>query len=356
MEQKKTRIEYIDIAKGITIFLVIVGHAANNLDMPFYRVVLYYFHMPLFFLLSGITLKAKAEYSWTTWKSIIRKNILVLMVPYFLWGLIYSQFSFVNMGRIVYGSWKSLTNAGTLTSLWYIPCLFIVRLEVHLLFQLFKKIHVNDRILAAGFAVISFVIGFLIPYIETPGYPWCIDISFVALGFVLLGYAGKDLFRKLSDLNWKYLVGGMLVGVLILALGTGFRMDDIELVLMCGHVYGDPLYFFINAFAGSAAILFLSMFSAKYNKFKLKPRLRTIGQSTFAIFILHKPILQKLVLGFFGIWGFDAYDFWIVALASLITLWICRWLTAVIMKYVPQLLGDFPAPQQKVVDTAETLS
>lgn len=355
MEKKKNRVEYIDVAKGISIFFVIMGHAANNLDEPFYRVLLYTFHMPLFFMLSGILMKPKNAYGLKEWGSIIRKNLLVLVAPYFIWGLIYAQFSYVNLGRIVYGSWKALTNAGTLTSLWYIPCLFLVRLEVHLLFCLFKKIKADTRILALASAVIAFAIGMLLPYVEVPGYFWCFDISFVALGFVLLGYAAKDIFKKISEWAWYWLLLGLIVSVILLAVGTVFRKEDLDLVLMCGSVYGDTFWFFWNAFAGSAATLFISFISAQKNVFRLKESIKYIGRNTFAIYLLHKPILQKLILGLFGLFGFDAFDFWIVVIASLITLIICCWITRLIEKYIPQLLGKFPEPDQKVVEDAEVL-
>lgn len=52
---KNDRIAWIDIAKGITIILVIIGHV-----VPFdsaTRNVIFSFHMPLFFILSGYTNK-----------------------------------------------------------------------------------------------------------------------------------------------------------------------------------------------------------------------------------------------------------------------------------------------------------
>ena len=36
MSKKRVRLDYLDIAKCITIFLVIVGHVAGNRDNPFY--------------------------------------------------------------------------------------------------------------------------------------------------------------------------------------------------------------------------------------------------------------------------------------------------------------------------------
>lgn len=54
MEQAKNRIEYLDIAKAIAIFLVVVGHAALTFDKPYWRIAIYSFHMPLFFVVSGV--------------------------------------------------------------------------------------------------------------------------------------------------------------------------------------------------------------------------------------------------------------------------------------------------------------
>ena len=54
MTKTNTRIEWIDIAKGITILLVIFGHGEINGVL---RGAIYSFHMPLFFILSCITYK-----------------------------------------------------------------------------------------------------------------------------------------------------------------------------------------------------------------------------------------------------------------------------------------------------------
>ncbi len=58
-DKKKVRIELIDIAKATTIILVILGHTPGNLYTPMYRRLLYSFHMPLFFFLAGMSIKAK---------------------------------------------------------------------------------------------------------------------------------------------------------------------------------------------------------------------------------------------------------------------------------------------------------
>lgn len=47
------RIKWLDIARGIAMLLVIIGHSAAN---PAIRRSIYSFHMPLFFILSGMTM------------------------------------------------------------------------------------------------------------------------------------------------------------------------------------------------------------------------------------------------------------------------------------------------------------
>ncbi|MCR4590151.1 MAG: acyltransferase family protein [Lachnospiraceae bacterium] len=80
----KHRIELIDISKAITIILVILGHTTGNLDTPMYRRLIYAFHMPLFFFLSGMSTKPKTLKSFGEWKKNIGKDILALIVPYVL--------------------------------------------------------------------------------------------------------------------------------------------------------------------------------------------------------------------------------------------------------------------------------
>ena len=60
------RIQYIDIAKTLGIILVIAGHIVSS-DTEIKKVI-YSFHMPLFFMLSGMLLKVKDQYNALTWR------------------------------------------------------------------------------------------------------------------------------------------------------------------------------------------------------------------------------------------------------------------------------------------------
>lgn len=97
------RLTYIDVAKGIGIVLVVVGHcipdatSPTGISIPAYRWlhdVIYSFHMPLFFFfLAGFMVScqkmlARAQKSL----DLVHKRISRLLVPYIFVGLCYAPF------------------------------------------------------------------------------------------------------------------------------------------------------------------------------------------------------------------------------------------------------------------------
>lgn len=71
---EKNRVNYFDIAKGIGMVCVILGH----LSLSAVNMVVFTFHMPLFFIISGYFLKKQDM------KLLVRKKFRQLLIPYFL--------------------------------------------------------------------------------------------------------------------------------------------------------------------------------------------------------------------------------------------------------------------------------
>lgn len=74
-----TRIRYIDLAKGLTMLLVLVGHIDTIEPV---KHLIYSFHMPLFFLLSGYFMKLEGDIQVE-----IKKSFRSLIVPYIVVAL-----------------------------------------------------------------------------------------------------------------------------------------------------------------------------------------------------------------------------------------------------------------------------
>ncbi len=348
LQKKKVRIELIDIAKAITIFFVILGHTTGNRDTPMYRRLLYAFHMPLFFVLAGMSIRPMAVHGWPGWKAFLRKNILALAVPYLIWAYVYAPFTFDNVPRFLYGSWQALGDAQTLTSLWYLTAFFVARLLTQTVFSLLDKAGCQNMTRSCGIcAVPMFAIGFLLPTIQN-GYPWCADVAFVAAGFILLGVALRKPILILAQQK-AWLLGAVFAGSLTLLLGgTVLRGDALELSLMCAGEYGNVFWFLLNSAAGTIGVLALSMLLLRFAREGARP-FRTaavsfIGQHTLGIFLLHKNMLQLLILPWLCRWiaGPDLLTAFLGSCAALAgSILLC----AVIERYVPQLLGQFPKYQ-----------
>ena len=91
----KKNIDWVNNAKGIGIILVVFGHVwrgiqakglLNNTTFLFIDDIIYSFHMPLFFLISGFFIeKSLSKYSR---KELLKNKLKTLMYPYFVWSII----------------------------------------------------------------------------------------------------------------------------------------------------------------------------------------------------------------------------------------------------------------------------
>lgn len=171
------RIVYIDIAKALGIILVIIGHTVSSNTLC--KEILYAFHMPLFFLLSGILIKDTESYNAMSWRKFLKKRFSQLMIPYVLFGLVYSSFSFKNLAFVLWGTRETLIYAGSLTSLWFLPVLFVANIIVGFVLRICHKklwYHVLSLF-------IIFIIGIKIPHIHQYGNFWG-EISHLSLLFL----------------------------------------------------------------------------------------------------------------------------------------------------------------------------
>ncbi len=343
--KKKRRIELIDIAKAITIVLVILGHTTGNLDTPMYRRLIYAFHMPLFFFLSGMSTKSKALKSFGEWKSIIGKDVLALIVPYVVFAFIYAPFTFDNVPRFLYGSWQMLGKAGTLTSLWFLPSLFVARIYCQAIVNLLDRIKVrNMKIVLGLMAIPMFAVGFLLPKMEI-GYLWCMDTSFVAVGFILLGVSLREKVLSFAQSKAWVLAIFTVGSAALLAFGTLMRGDNLDLVLMCRNDYGNLFWFMINALSGSAMVLGVSMLIFRISREGKRPfstnAITYMGQHTMGVYLLHKNLQLELIIPWIHTW-LEGPQLLVACIATCISLAAALLLCAVIERYVPQLLGQFP--------------
>lgn len=89
------RENWIDWAKSMGILLVVMGH--SNYSIPHLTEMIFMFHMPLFFFISGYLFKTSY-----TFGEIHNKNIRALVVPYILFNFVWALFVLFDYGAKVF--------------------------------------------------------------------------------------------------------------------------------------------------------------------------------------------------------------------------------------------------------------
>ena len=197
----QTRIQYIDIAKGIGIILVAVGHCPQ-IYAPL-KSLIYAFHMPLFFIISGIVWdKASHEKKGYLTRNFVFGKIKRLILPCYIWGTIYliistvinhNKPSVLSFAYLLYGSHYGFISSGSLSSLWFLTCMFLTVCGFELVQMLLKN--KKSKIPIVVLFVVFMFIGYVLPHYSV-GYPWCLDVSFIAAAFMLLGNLARQIRQE----------------------------------------------------------------------------------------------------------------------------------------------------------------
>ena len=114
---------------------------------------------------------------------------------------------------------------------------------------------------------------------------------------------------------------------------------------MCRSNYGNIFWFMLNAVSGSALVIGVSMLLFRISREGARPFstavITYVGQHTLGIFLLHKNFQLDLVIPWIHTW-LEGPQLLVACIATLLSFLFSLLLCAVIEKFVPQLLGQFP--------------
>jgi fucose 4-O-acetylase-like acetyltransferase len=277
MRIKQTRDSYYDNVKFILISLVVLGHFIsplkqdNNLLNTIYNFI-YTFHMPAFILISGYFSKGcfKKGYAAKTFKNIL--------VPYFVFQLIYSVFYTVQHNELTFSLLDPFWTLWFLLSLvfWNLLLLVFARIKYAL--------------------VIAVLIGILIGYIPEIGTFLSLQRTFVFFPIFLLGYFLKREHFQLLLTPAKRWAG--MITLCILFVGYYFFFPDSgKDWLLSSSSYTD-----MGVGAGYAGLIRLFiyglMMTATFSFLAIVPRQKLlftpIGTRTLYVYLLHGFVIKLL--------------------------------------------------------------
>jgi len=278
------RFDHLDMMKAVGILLVVIGHAPG-LD-PYVKAVIYAFHMPLFFFVSGLLLSeqklalAYKPYLLSLWRSLGIPYLFFFFVSYLYWLPTQSMTS--RAAQFVDTPWwepllgVAIGNGQALfvnVVLWFFMCLFMTAI---IYFAARKYLSAKSLFLVLNFFALFFV---LLDDRSWPRLPWALDNAAVALSF----YATGHYFRQYQDMVSKkmtrtsaiFLALCMLLGVAYTARING----EVDLNTLLFGTY--PVLFFVGAYLGIFALFYFSI------SLPINAIFRWLSKNTIIIFPTH---------------------------------------------------------------------
>lgn len=289
------RIEYLDIARGIGILLVVLGHNDFEAISLFVHQLIYSFHIPLFFFLSGYFINISIpffEFFKKRFHSLLKPFLFTIFLIYF------TSISFEKMGfntaitRIV----KSLYGTGHYidwVQLWFLPELFVVSLYAFLFITLVSKL--QNRWVTWG--ILLATLAFSLPFLKTfypftisivgkkyelYGLPLGLDLVFLSGFFFILGNEVRQVTSEKTFDNLFILLGtgiGLFVLNYLFPYEIDFNIRQYESLL-------------VNTTEAILGILFILALSRQIElrSTRLASVFKYLGNISLIILLFHVPI------------------------------------------------------------------
>ncbi|MBW4084538.1 acyltransferase family protein [Paenibacillus sp. S150] len=326
---KTPRLKVIDMVRGITILLVVVGHA--GLTPVVLNDMFRDFRLPLFFIVSGYLFSASKYFDNFT--SLLRTRFLTLVIPYLSAGLLsYLLWLILRtletahspdiawyepLLAIAYGTYSG----GLLLNIpiWFLTCLFVTQIIFCLSMRYLSKSPLPVQLAAMlALSLSGYALGTVL------FLPWNIDVALVAQLFVFIGYQLKQhqLLGKIRVFNLGTLI---LMAIFLTAAYFNSYVD------MNNREYGNLLLFYTAGIAGSLLAIKMTQLLSKSGFFAAI--LTYIGKESLAILIFHYGIFI-LLLNFVERYVYGSYLGWfpttVIAVAGSLLL-------SMVIKHVPGL-------------------
>lgn len=217
----RNRIKYLDVAKFIGIFCIFLGHFGSSAGYAYEFVFI--FHVPLFFFLSGCAENLNGDIPWYRY---VLKNIKNILIPCYLFAILSlvihcistNTYTEIPQGLIdiLKGCIRNHFLAG---SLWFLTCLFVIKIGFFLLRKLLK-LKILLLMICIGFYLIAQFVITPIP-IVSPHMLYNIDSACHYIVFYALGYCcfGAVDFLLAFDGVVKKAIGGA-IGVISFVFST----------------------------------------------------------------------------------------------------------------------------------------
>lgn len=280
----------VSFAKGIGIMLMVLGHTFFS---AYGYAVIYMFHMPLFFFLSGYCFKVS---HLENFKCYAKKRVSRIYFPFVKWALVFlllhNIFFYLNIyndscgfeGEVsqLYGVSDYLKkafliffclsgNEQLLGGYWFLHTMFFASFIFYALLKL--RIPIVGGLVALLLSVMLYFKG--IPVVNI----YCGSKELLAVSCMMAGYLYKSYsIEKYVD---KYSAYVLLVCALLLVLGSVYWQGE-----MLNMKWTHTVPYFISAVAGSVIVMKVSKYATEKTHY-IAHIIANIGNKTLEILTWH---------------------------------------------------------------------
>lgn len=254
------RYDFIDACKGFGILLMVLGHVYDTPDEV--NLIIYSFHMPLFFILSGFVFN-KPAYS-KSFGLFLGRKAKSLLIPYIVYALLnlvlnslwklfwlHEPLTFEYYSRNIRGilfCYSNLENMPNCSPIWFLLALFISSLILYWLVKIDWKI---NTIILVLFVIICSMLTSV--YEDMTVFPWKFPVFLMGTVFLYVGYLIRrafdyGLFRKNVPLT--------IISVAILLLSIVVEIVTKNKVSMNNDQYGNVIVFLFVSISISAVVVY----------------------------------------------------------------------------------------------------
>lgn len=314
-QESMQRIVWLDWAKFIGISLVVWGHFS-----PLGRHDIFLFHMPFFFMISGLLFKQKG------FQQEVKRSVHCLLIPYFLYNLLYmtplpfgGARDFKTIVYVVLGNQEQLCYV--MVPLWFLVALIVIRIAC-------SSTKLNLAYTGIGGCIVSVILfGFF--HIDQTNDYFQLKTACFCLPFFVIGYYFRPLVEYVKTKCWVAVIA-IVIFLLGIILGRWNTPDEMPNVLWCR--YGVNIFvYYVSSIMLSISLLVLIAYIFKNIHFSIT---ETLSNGTLLILCLHLPLWWQIP-------QFTENMFLIPIINYLIIMVISYFLIRLSEKYLPVMIGKW---------------
>lgn len=317
----KQRIEFIDLAKGICIILVTIGHCGVNIAIPGLEIV----RMPLYFMLSGLFFKTYGDFTGFAIKK-TNKILIPFLFFYIAAYILYYILKYTKPEFLITDA-TGILDIFTQRQYFNGPIWFLLALYwCGIIFAGLTIVIKRDAVRILAILAIGWV-GVLLGRVNII-IPMFIDVALTAMPFYCLGYYLKQTKILYSNKYDKY---NILFAILLYAISYLISQNTTFRLAYHYNAIENIVAVYAIAITSVMAILYLCKI------IKYIPIVSYMGRYSIIILCTHHMLYRPLSV----IFNKFPYEFmhttWFLAVSTLL---ICWALIPVCIKFIPYFVAQ----------------